>query len=264
MKAFRGFAMVTVLFLLAQPRLSTLRAEDPPKRAEENTQTSAPMGTKARDVLEQADAAARKLKSVKYTLRAQRLDVPPERSSRLEGTAIVVGWNGETPNKFRYEVKTWPGGGGEPATVIVGYDGEQYWALNMRDKKAFTGETIESIGAYQLLVSFFPIHEFVLPAPFGDEIIANRQEYMGTATVEGELCDQVHVAYRSGAQEATWYFSVKDHLPRRVDRRLSDPAGAIVTRGSVITEVVADPELSDDTFTLIIPESFVKMDGAVP
>jgi outer membrane lipoprotein-sorting protein len=263
----RPFLLMALMLI---PLTRAARAEDKPKETPTPTKPDAeeragePIGTRATDILEAADAATRRIKSIKYTLHVQRVDVPDNQASKMSGTVIMSGWKDGAPAKFRYEVVTRPGGGTETAKVIVGYDGAQYWALNMRDKKAFAGETMESIGIYQLLVQFFPVTEFVFPSPFGDELNAPKKEYLGPDKVGGEQCQKVYVAYQNPRQKATWYFSTKDHLPRRVDRMITDPDGATLTRSSVITDLVVDPELPDDVFTLVIPSEFVKLNGAVP
>jgi len=220
--------------------------------------------SRAHQILERADAATKKVKSVKYSLHAQRTDVSDRLASKLSGTVIMSGWHRGHPAKFRYEVETRPGGSDETATVVVGYDGEQFWALNMRDKKIFAGEDLASIGAYQMLVEFFPVTEFVLSEPFGDELHARKQEFLGTAKVNGEPCAKIHTIYSNPGQEATWYISTKDYLPRRVDRLIIDPDGASLTRSSVISDLVVDPEVDEQVFSLTIPSDFIKAKGATP
>ena len=45
-------------------------------------------------------------------------------------------------------------------------------------------------------------------------------ELKGSKKISGEDCYEIHVVYASeNAPEATWYFSKKDFLPRRVECR---------------------------------------------
>ena len=215
----------------------------------------------AREIMQRADAAAKKVKGVQYSFRAQRIDVPDRVASKMSGKITMSGWKGSLPEKFRFEVETRPGGRDESARVIVGFDGSTFWALNMRDKKALSGPTIEAIGVYQLLVRFVPVTEFVLPEPFGDELRAQELEVLGETEVDGSPCFQVHVVYKNPGQEATWFISRDDYLPRRVDRRILDPEGATLTRRSEIAHLVTEPELKDEEFAFKLPEGFTLVDS---
>lgn len=240
-----------------KPPAETADAQAPPAKPR-------PVSETARDILSKADAALKKIKTVKYDLRVLRIDVPEEAASVMSGPVILLGWNGQTPERFRLEVTTRPAGRDEEATVVVGSDTEQFWALNMRDKKAFTGDKLSSVGPYQALVQFFPVLEFVLPEPLGDELRGQSIQDLGQAVIGGEECHKIRVAYSSSSQSVTWYLSTKDNLPRRVDRVFVDPAGDTATRASFISNIVVDPELPDDVFTMVIPDEFVKKEGSWP
>ena len=99
--------------------------------------------------------------------------------------------------------------------------------------------------------------------PFTDELTGQKALLLGTETVGGEVCDHVLVVYAKG-QEAEWYFSKRDNLPRRVDRIVKNAEGATAKRIRTITNLVVDPQLPDDTFKVKVPEGFEKTDNLAP
>ena len=83
--------------------------------------------------------------------------------------------------------------------------------------------------------------------------------------VGGEDTYHVWVKYGVQNQEADWYFSKKDFLPRRVDRlfpaREGAPAGG---RSLIVTSVTPAPKFDKDPFKLDLPEGYTKSDDFAP
>ena len=105
--------------------------------------------------------------------------------------------------------------------------------------------------------------EFVHARPFTDELTGQKALLLGTVTVGDEVCDHVLVVYANG-QEAEWYFSKRDNLPRRVDRIAKNAEGEKAKRIRTITNLVVDPQLPDDAFKVKVPEGFEETDDLAP
>lgn len=211
-------------------------------------------------ILKKAEAACRSLKSVRYSVRTERIGATGAQRNLLEGSALVRGWKGDQPERFRYEMRFFPGGKDVPREVVLGYDGEVYYSIDASEKKVTAGPDSEGMGRYGLHWKRFAIDEFVRPRPFQDEISGSALEYRGPIKIGEEECDTVFVRYASGGGESVWYFSKKDHLPRRVDRKLRTNDGATVDHQWVATNLKTDANAGDEAFKLKVPEGFSRTD----
>ncbi|GEM_PF-1428349 len=211
-------------------------------------------------ILKRAEMSCRSLKSVRYSVRTERPGAAAAQRNLLEGTVLVRGWKDDLPERFRYEIRTYPGGGDVPNDIVLGYDGETYYSINPKEKKVTAGPERNGLGALGILRSRFAIDEFVRPRPYEDEIIAQKSEYRGSIKIGDEECESVFVKYLSGEQEAVWYFSKKDYLPRRVDRKRRSMDGATLDNTWVVTNLKIDAKAEDEAFKLRVPEGFTRVD----
>jgi len=222
--------------------------------------------TDAKEVFQKADDAAKAVKSVKYEATSKGLGAAEARAPKLEGTAILVGWDNNTVEKWFYDVKVTPPGSSEAKAVKVAGDGENFYLLDMGEKKFYEDIDRAVIGRTGGAALALTMAEFVHPTPFSDEINGDKHEFKGTTDVAGEKCYEVHVKYANVPQEAHWFFSTKDFLPRRVDRwRPAQEEGG--ERGGsqlIITKLTVDPKIDDSTFKLTMPEGFTKVDDFAP
>jgi hypothetical protein len=208
------------------------------------------------EILRRADEKLEAINTVRYRVRSQRTDVPESSASITEGTVTMTGWNGSEPEKFRFDAFSRPEPAADPIQVTVGSNGKEFWYINHRDKKARVGSDFASLGPYRLIVRYFPVYEFVLPEPFGDELRAAKITLAGQAEVNGEPCNVISVVYQSRTQEAAWFISSKDYMPRRVDRRLEDPQGDTIDRSSIISDLEVNPTFKDDPYAFSLPEGY--------
>ena len=108
------------------------------------------------------------------------------------------------------------------------------------------------------------MREFVVPEPFGDEIRGLSQTLRGTKKIGEEDCYEIAVAYADAVQEAVWCFSKKDFLPRAVQRFMPLPNGKRGGEEWVLTNLVVDPELTEDAFAFKLPSGYQRTEGFAP
>ncbi|MCZ6837629.1 MAG: hypothetical protein O7G85_17790 [Planctomycetota bacterium] len=237
--------------------LSILLASSGSTRAQENAEqpTGGPdVDSAVYEVLEQADQAIKNLKSISY-------------NAFFEGTGSVAIWRPSTKGHVLLARTT----GKSPDVRVTcvsrstrglegtvrNYDGvirrNKVKVLNHEKREVITGSHgLRAMGpAFDLI-----IREFNHPEPFQEEMQASVAILEGRAYVGDELCDVVSIDHHSGAHRR-WYFSVQDHLPRRMIRMrfVNDVPGALVL---TLTNVEVDVELASDAFRPENPEGYAQ------
>lgn len=221
---------------------------------------------KAVEILRKADAAAKAVKLVRY--KATRLAtgwlaerVPPS----VEGTAVI---KGECPDmrpvNFRYEAKFTVGESNETKEVTAGSDGDVTFLIDPSVKTVYADIDPAVVGTDGSIAGSIAMIEYCHPTPFNDEINAQKTELKGMTKIGDENCYEIHVIYSMAQQEATWYFSERDFLPRRVDRIRTNAGGQKASTQLTLTDVVVDPKFKRDPFKLVVPEGFTKTDEFAP
>lgn len=213
------------------------------------------------EILKKADAATLAVKSVRYKARFSGTGAAESRVPRIEGVAVLAGDKGDNPTRFMFEAEIRPPGSDDALKVKAGGDGSDFWVINEKEKKVHTDIDPDVLGRATVLLRFFTMREFTHPKPFSDEINGEKQELRGKTKIGGEECYEVHVTYQGMAQEAVWYFSTRDFLPRRVDRISSSGQGGDRFESRLeLTELAVDPSFVKDPFKLDMPEGYEKTD----
>ena len=248
MKRALGIVMVPVLAVL-------VGAEG---RAEEDSKA------KALEILQKADAATRAVKSVRYRGHSQPSGVAERFFSAAEGEGIVMGWASGIPERFWAHVKTTRPRGDEPVELTGGGDGDSYFIIDHRSRKGYEDMDPAVMGSGARTLQSFVMAEFVDDAPFDDELGAEELEYQGIEVVEGIECHKIHITYRGGQQESTWFFSTEDFLPRRSVRHFDIPQqgeGAVVM---TVSKLEVDPVIDPKIFKLVLPDGYEQIDDFAP
>ena len=221
--------------------------------------------SQAVEILKKADEATKAVKLVRYRGRVKATGWLAARVPLVEGTAVIGGEFTRTYQVFRFDVEVREDDAAEPNKFKAGGNGEMFFLLDMQKKIAHQNANPTAIGSDGRRAQLIGMPEFVHPTPFSDEINGEKEELKGTDQVGGHECHVIHVVYGFGrGQEATWYFSKKDFLPRGVDRIMVDPRSGKGALELVITDLVVDPKLDKDTFTLVLPEGFKKTERSAP
>ncbi len=123
---------------------------------------------------------------------------------------------------------------------------------NVLDKGALEegGANLLGPGVYALMIEYF------LDDPFADEIASQSVVSEGLDTVGTVACETYLVTY-SGGQQARWSLGLEDHIPRRVERMMTDPDGIEMSRVLEVYDLDISPDISDSLFTFDPPEDAI-------
>lgn len=235
----------------------------PTVAAQDQDQAPAP-SDEVIDILKKVDAAAKAVKAVSYHGRIEEAGRFCSTLSLVEGDVLMVGDGVRPqPSKCRVASRTKLVGSDQVREMTIAYDGETVWVLDATDKKAYQSTEPDVLGPVgKSALAWLMMIEFVHPTPFSDEINAEKAELKGETKVGDEECYHIHVKYRDArGLESAWYVSKKDYLPRRVDRLRPTLEGDMSVRTLIVTDLVVDPELTDGSFKLVVPEGFEMAEG---
>ncbi len=216
------------------------------------------------EILKKVDAAAKAVKSVKYKITFKGSGAAESRVPNVEGTVIMSGWSSGAPRKFRCEARVRRPGSSEVVEITVGSDGEDFYVVDHKAKKAYVDIDPEVMGTTGRPAMLLRVAEFLHPSPFGDEINSEAQELKGSKKIGGEDCYEVRVSYGRRGREAIWHFSKKDFLPRARLDRFTTPSGEKGGQQRTITDLVVDPKFDKDAFRFRLPKGYTRTDDFAP
>lgn len=103
--------------------------------------------------------------------------------------------------------------------------------------------------------------EFVDPAPYSKELKAERLEITGAGEVRGQPCQIVKASWEGGNRSFTWYISLVDNLPRKVEQAFGGGKEPLA-RGTEIWDVKLE-DVTAETIKIPVPAGW-KLDKATP
>ncbi len=216
------------------------------------------------EILKKVDAAAKAVKAVKYKATITGTGAAASRMPPVEGTVIMSGWANGAVKQFRCDAEVKRPGSSEVAEITAGSDGEDFYVVDHKAKKAYVDLDPEVIGTTGRPALLLRMLEFLHPTPFSDEINADKKELTGSKRIGGEDCYEVHVVYAAGRAEAIWHFSKRDFLPRARHDLYTTPAGEKGGQQRILTDLVVDPKFDKDAFKLTVPKGYTKTDDFAP
>lgn len=237
-------------------------AGDPPAGGAPEGAAASASTTEAVEILKKADAAAKTVQSAKYEVKFEGLGETASKFPVVEGTFLLAELSDHGPKKYRIDAKL-TATGKEPRKVTAGSDGETYYLLDHDTKKAYVDIDPNVIGRTtggplrQAMVG-----EFGHPRPFGDEIEGKVKELKGSKVINGEDCFEIFVTYKQ-PQDAIWWFSKKDFLPRARQDIIKRDTG-VTTSMRTLGKLEVNPTIAPDAFKLVIPDGYEKTDDFAP
>lgn len=219
-----------------------------------------------RTVVTKAAAAIKRAKMVSYTAEYTATGWVAKFVANVQGKALVGKQSKWEIARFRCDVKLRKPGSTEVRELSAGCDGEQFFLVDPVAKTAYQDMDPAVLGKNGRDVQRVVMEEFSSPEPFKEQLEAETIELTGTESVAGVECYRVHIKSDT-PPEVDWFFSKKDRLPRKVIRTYAnrqDPEGEAGTTQLVISDLVVNPELEKDPFTLVVPEGFAKTDDFAP
>jgi hypothetical protein len=225
--------------------------------------------TDATEILKKADAACKAVDAVKYTAQFKGLGADEAKAPKAEGTVYLQGFKASPPpgrpEKVRYEVKATLPGSSEAKEFTVGNDGKEFFLIDPSKKIAYVDIDPAVVGSAGRMTRGLTMLEYVHDEPFSDEIKGEIKELKGSEKVGNEDTYHVYVKYAQAGQETDWYFSKKDFLPRRADRKFTPPGGG-EPGGSqlIVTSLTVAPKSDKDPFKFELPEGYTKSEDFAP
>jgi len=246
----RMIASVSVLFF----PLCALAA-DPPKSGEM---------TDPVEILKKADAATKQNKAVSYNAAFKGIGANEAQAPNLSGSVFLSGWNNGAPAKYRVDAKVQKPGASETRELIAAFDSDKYVFIDKKTKKVHEDIDSAVMGSNGRDIRGLWMLELIHPDAFADEIKGEKHELKESVKIGTEDCYQVFVKYAQQPQEANWFFSKKDLLPRKVERIFTTPTGEKRGVELTITDLNTAPKLEPDPFKPAVPEGFTKTDDFAP
>lgn len=217
------------------------------------------------EILKKADEACKAVKSVKYTASTKTTGADAARIPTVDGTVILSGMKNGRPEKWRYDLKAKQAGSEETTHIVAGSDGNEFYVIDADKKTAYVDIDPAVLGGAGRFVQGITMLEYVHDTPFTDEINGEKKELKGTTKVGDEDCYEIYVKYAGQGQEANWFFSKKDFLPRRADRKFSAQGGGEANvRQLTVTSLTVDPKFDKDPFKFELPEGYTKSENFAP
>lgn len=218
------------------------------------------------EILRKVDAAAKAVNSVQYDVSLTVGGALAEGGAPSgEFSFIVFGYQNGAPKKYMADAKIKLRGESKVRRVTAGSDYDTYFVIDHAAKIAYEDLDPIVLGTAARVFQEAAMIEYVHDAPFSDEQNAKSRKLLGTKTIGGEECYEIHVVYTSKrAPEGTWCFSKKDFLPRQRTDHFSLGERGTGTRTKTITNLVVNPKIGPDTFKLKLPEGYKKTDDFAP
>lgn len=223
------------------------------------------------EILKKVDEATKAVQSVRYTGRLEGKEAAESRTLIVEGTVVMSGAVGVprtrdlvAPKRYRCDVTTTDPHSGKTRKFEIGADGESFYLIDHDARKVFEAQTPEVLGTMSRPAVALWMREFIHPEPFSDEINGDLQMLNGSKRIGDEDCHEIHIIYKDAIGEAVWWFSKRDFLPRGVQRVMVTPSGERAIQQWQFKNLVPDPKLAKDTFKLVIPNGYAKVEGNAP
>ena len=213
--------------------------------------TSDPM-----EILRRAAEAAKGLGRVYYEASLKGRGPLAAHVPSLWGTVVLGGRSATSIEKFRVMVPTVVPGTAGLVTAMAGSDGKNFFLVDVKNKTVTESKDRAVISDMEQVLRYLAVPELVHTNPFDKVMKADKVEFKGTTKVSGIPCYIVQVSNADGTEQADWFFSTIDELPRRVDRIKVDSTGKTGTISVTLDQLAANPGMQRDPFTKYVPEGY--------
>jgi len=215
-------------------------------------------------ILRKADEATKAVQAIRYRARAYGTEWLAKRTPEVDGTAVISGRDEIDIRVARFDTTVrFPGHDGA-RKLTYGADGTFYYLLDWDQMVAYEDADRRVTGDGGRAARQIGLREFVHETPFADEINGESVALLAGERIGKEPCYVVDVVYAENQGRTIWYFSKRDHLPRRVDRVYDDRARGVAKLVVELYDLEPDPEIADLDFALTLPEGFDKSPHFAP
>ncbi|MBI1826505.1 MAG: hypothetical protein HY287_09885 [Planctomycetes bacterium] len=216
------------------------------------------------EILNKANDATKQTKVVSYNATLKGTGANETKMPSVSGSVIMTRLKNNDPEKYLIKGKLQQPGSSDVHEYAAGTNGDKYFLIDMDGKKAYEDIDPQSMGKSGRALKGLFMRELAHDAAFDDELKGEKKELRGSAKVGDEDCYQIFVKYAGQPQEAVWYISKKDFLPRKREQAGTMQNGDKAGMEVAITELNTAPKIDDSTFKLTLPAGFTKVEDFAP
>ena len=251
----KGALSLVLLLLMTGVALADESAE---KAAAEDTSAA------AREVLEKADAAIKKVSAASFDVKSTPTGVAVNFRNPTEGRVVLSGWSDEMniPVRMYADVRTERDGA--EVRLTGGGNGDTFFIIDHGEKKGYEDMDPGVMGTGAGAIRGVAMLEFVHSAPFDDELGAEQLDLLADEKLGEDECHVVRVVYSGGRGESVWYFSKSDMLPRRRLQKFTVPGQGEGALEINLSNLVINPELDPALFRMKLPAGYEQIDDFAP
>jgi hypothetical protein len=224
---------------------------------------TAPELTDAKAILERSVEATQKLKTVSYELDYQVSGWFTNFMPNIRGTVVMGKETKHEVKRFQCTLKVEPSGSGEPFELTAGADGTRFYIVDHQTKTVHADIDPGVFGKNRYTVEFSLPREFGMAKPFEDTLQGGEMRLEEAKEIDGEACYGLWLKPKT-EPGATWYFSKRDFLPRRISFSAEDKDGHKATAEITIRKLVVNPTFAKDPFEVAVPEGYRRTEEFAP
>ena len=232
-------------------------------RAQEPVKTPA-TSPDPREIVRKAAEAMGKANLVSYDLEYRASGFFSAFLPNVTGRVIMGRESPDGFKRFRVTVKVQRGESADATDVSAGADGDLYYLIDDKTKTVHADIDPQVMGKHRDAIDFTLTREFGMARPFEDALKGGEIKYVKEEKVDGHDCDVVHFKSQYSAPAMDWYFSKKDHLPRRTRFAMAGPDGSEGAGEATLHNLTVNPKLDKDPFALVVPEGYKKTADFAP
>lgn len=267
------YTLLTVTMLLLASGSSVAIAQDQPEKPAEETPKSVEPGDQPvkgegaegaadqkegpeyRLLRDAADAIA-SAKSLTYTARAYGTDSMESMSPKT--TAAVTMLRDESGTWLVRAKGSGQGRSGGEQQFDVAWRRETVEFLEHKEKKVVERRPRDARSGSLQIASSSRIAELVAPSPYSTLFSSPQLQLEDRQSVDGVDCDVLVATSGARKSKVRWYFSVEDHLPRKVEKIIEGDkiAGMMVVEISGIKAEKETPTVTAEQVRIEVPADY--------
>jgi len=209
-----------------------------------------------RAVLNDAISALKALRAVRYEATGSVEGVLAAQLPNISGRVTIVAASGTDFPKLRIDAQVTRSKETTSQRMELASDGK---TVVLVDHGQRTYTQLDLPTGQALLSNFIGVFvsDFASRAPLEREARASSLRYLGREWAGKDECDVLHAVFPTENVESRWWFSRKDHLPRRIQRIINSPLGPTTLTISIAMLDTA-PTVREEDFRLDKPDGFTE------
>ena len=246
------YTICTVLVLNAIPLLASGGTDNKPANSED-----------PREILKRAADEMKKVQCVSYTAEYDSTTWLKAFVSKVSGTVILGQEKEYELVEFYCDVTLRPNKSEEESRFQAGSNGDTFFLIDPKTKTMYQDMDQAVLGSHSREIQRVVLRDFSSPEPLKELLESETVESRGTQTVDDQLCHKVYIKTDDG-RERIWSFSVRDFLPRHVERLWKNRKDELGSTLLTLTNLKVNPKLDGRPFNPAVPPGYTKTDDFAP